>query len=328
MRHLLLVAALVVCGNSSTIAQVVSSEVSVTGGASTDRVSAGAVQGRVFADTSWVRVFGEASWASIDGPASDAFGAAYPYERRIEVMDAFAERTFRAGRALGSVRAGRFRTPFGIHGGEHGYTGFLRAPMVRYLGYWALSNTFLEHGVNVMGGIPAVQLEYTAARPADVGDEPRRAGFDQVVRVQGYHGDVILGASHIRTQPYQPARYAFGRASFNGIDARWMRDGLQLRGEWIDGQPFDDMHTRGGYLDVFLHRSEMGPVTALARMEVLDYDAGARSVLARRATVGARVLVVDGLYAQVNAAHQSGAIYSEFRNSLDVAFTYTVRFPR
>jgi hypothetical protein len=88
------------------------------------------------------------------------------------------------------------------------------------------------------------------------------------------------------------------------------------------------MHTRGGYIDVFVHRSEMGPITAMARMEVLDYDAGTRSVLARRSTVGARVLVVDGLFAQVNAAHQSGAIYSDFRNSVDVALTYTVRFSR
>ena len=331
MKRLLTAIAFVVGASTPAFAQPVSSEVSVTGGASTDEVTAGALQGRVFADTSWMRLFAEASWATVAGPQTDAFGAAYPYERRIEIMEAYGERTFRGERALAGVRAGRFRTPFGISGGsDHGYGGFLRAPLIRYPGYWALANTFLEHGVNVMAGVPALQMEYTIGTPSDVGEagEKRRAGADQVIRVQGYHGDVIVGATHIRTQPYQPERYARGRAVFTGMDARWMRDGFQLRGEWLDGQPFDGMHTRGGYVDAFLHRREMGPVTAVARAEVLDYDAGARSVLARRATLGARVLLADGLYAQVNATRQSRAISAGHVTFADVALTYTVRFPR
>ncbi len=331
MKRILTAFAFVVAASTPALAQTVSSEVSVSGGTSTEEVTAGAVQGRVFADTSWVRVFGEASWATVAGPESDAFGAAYPYERRVEIMDAYGERTFRGTHALAGVRAGRFRTPFGIYSGsDHGYGGFLRAPMIRYAGYWALSNTFFEHGVNVVAGVPALQAEYTVGTPSDVGEaeEKRRPGADQVVRVQGYHGDLVVGASHIRTQPYQPARYARGRAVFNGLDVRWMRGGVQLRGEWLDGQPFDGMHTRGGYVDAFLHRREMGPVTALARFEVLDYDAGARSVLAKRATLGARVLITDGLYATVNGCHQSGALYSDYRNAVDVGLSYTVRFPK
>ena len=328
MTRLLTACALVVAASTPAFAQAVVSEVSVTGGASTDEVSAGAVQGRISADTRHVRVFAEAAWAAMPEVENDVFGAAYPYER-VNIMDAYAERTFRRDRMLVGVRGGRFRTPFGIYSSaDHGYGGFLRAPMIRYAGYWALSNTFLEHGVNVVAGVPSLQMEYTAATPSDTGDEQRRDGLDQVVRVQGYYGDLVVGASHIRTQPYQPARYAFGDAVFSGVDVRWMRSGVQLRGEWIDGQPFDDMHTRGGYLDAFVHRPAMGPVTAVARFEVLDYDAGVRSVLAKRATLGARVLVADGLYAQVNGSHQMGVLYSEFRNSIDVALTYTVRFPR
>ena len=323
-----LVAGWIVAAGTPVLAQSLTSEVSVTAGASTDDVSAGAMQARVSADTPAVRIFAEVAWAASAGPESDAFGAAYPYEH-LNVMEAYGERTFRGGRAIASVRAGRFRTPFGIYAAsDHGYGGFLRAPLIRYAGYWALSNTFLEHGVNVMAGVPALQAEYTAATPGDPGDTQRRGGFDQVVRVQGYHGSLVVGASHIRTQPYQPARYAFGRAVFSGVDARWMRGGVQLRGEWIDGQPFDDMHTRGGYVDAFVHTPAMGRVTAVARAEVLDYDAGPRSVLAKRGTLGARVLVADGLYAQINAAHQMGALYSEYRNSIDVALTYTVRYGR
>ncbi|HEY6362090.1 MAG TPA: hypothetical protein VIX63_13335 [Vicinamibacterales bacterium] len=71
----------------------------------------------------------------------------------------------------------------------------------------------------------------------------------------------------------------------------------------------------------------MGPVTAFARVEVLDYDAGSRSLLAKRASIGARVMITDGLCAIVNGSHQTRSIYAAYRNSADVALTYTARFP-
>lgn len=330
MRRLLLSLAFVIGATTTALAQApFATEVAMTGGVSTDEVSAGALQARVFGDVKGLRLFGEATWATVAGPVSDAFGAAYPYERRVQVMEAYAERMFRRGPAIAGVRGGRFRTPFGIYSGsDHAYGGFLRAPMIRYAGYWALSNTFLEHGVNVMAGVPALQIEYTVGAPADTGRERRREGTDQLARVQGYRGALVVGASYINTQPYQPARYALGRAVFSGVDARWMRGGFQLRGEWIAGRPFDGMHTRGGYVDAFLHRREMGPFTAVARVEMLDYDAGARSVLARRTTVGTRIHIVDSLYAQINTSHQSGALYSDYATSGDFALTYTIRYPR
>jgi hypothetical protein len=333
MKRLLAVIGFVLAATTTAFAQKtvdLASEVSVTGGASTDQVSAGAMQSRVFGDVQGTRVFGELSWATVAGPVSDAFGGAYPYERRVQVMEAYGERMMRVGPAIAGVRAGRFRTPFGIYSSaDHGYAGFLRAPLIRYVGYWALSNTFLEHGVNVMGGVPWLQAEYTVAAPGDAGTTRRRDGLDQVVRLQGYYKSLTVGASHIDTLPYQTnSRALASRAMFNGFDARWMQGGFQLRGEWLDGRPFDGMHTRGGYIDAFVHRREMGPVTALARAEVLDYDAGERSRLAKRVTVGARIHVVDALYAQVNGSHQIGALYSDFRNSADLALTYTVRFPR
>jgi hypothetical protein len=174
-----------------------------------------------------------------------------------------------------------------------------------------------------------VQLEYTVGVPSDVGDveAKRQSGTDQVVRVQGYHRDLVVGASYIRTQPFRP-RTPTSRMEFAGVDVRWMRDGFQLRGEWVDGEPNDDRRTRGGYVDAFLHRREMGPVTAVARVEMVDYTGGRTPVHARRATLGARVLIVDGLYATVNASHQTGAIYSEYRNSVDLGLTYTIRFSK
>lgn len=321
--------ALVLVAATPALTQTLAGEVAITAGASSDRVTAAATQARVFGNTDWAGFFSEIAWADVTGPTSDAFGAAYPYANRVQVMETYGERVFKMGPAIAGVRAGRFRTPFGIYqSADHAYGGFLRAPMIRYLGYWGLSNTQLEHGVNLVAGIPSLQAEFTVATPADVGAEPRRSGRDEIVRVQAYHGGLIVGASHIRTQPYQPARYARGRAIFSGFDARWMHDGIQLRAEWLDGQPFDGMHTRGGYLDASVHRREMGPVAAVFRTEVLDYDAGMRSVLAKRTTVGARIQIAQGLFAQVNGSHQSGALYNQPADAVDAALTYTVRFGR
>src|SRR5438128_12238174 len=108
---------------------------------------------------SGMRFFVEAAWATRrsedDDSGSDAFGAAYPYTDRAQVIEAYAERTFRPRHALAGVRLGRYRMPFGIsNASEHAYSGFLRAPLVRYDGYFALSNNFLEHGADVIVGVP------------------------------------------------------------------------------------------------------------------------------------------------------------------------------
>ena len=88
-------------------------------------------------------------------------------------------------------------------------------------------------------------------------------------RVQASVGDVIVGASYIHTQPFKEQFWAHGDTEFAGVDARWMRGGVQLGGEWINGHPFEGTKTFGGYADVMVHRPFMGPVTAVARAERL-----------------------------------------------------------
>ena len=66
-----------------------------------------------------------------------------------------------------------------------------------------------------------------------------QTGEGLAARVQGHHGDVIAGASYLRTRPYPADRWVSGRGEFVGVDARWMRAGWMLRGEWIHGHPFD-----------------------------------------------------------------------------------------
>jgi hypothetical protein len=308
-------------------AQSIFTEVDVTVGHSTEDVQAAATQLRVFGEApkKW-RLFAEGTWADVWGPTSDAFGAAYPYNNRFRPMEVFVEKTMTGERFLVGTRVGRYRTPFGIYNrSDHGYTGFLRAPLIRYGGYWALSNNFLETGASVVAGTPRLQAEVSLGIPQDEDVQSRRRGLDRVARLQTSVGPLIVGGSYINTQPSEGRPWAQGDTEFLGVDARWMMGGVQLRGEWIDGRSFAGTRTFGGYADVIVHRPFMGPVTAVARAEKLDYLAGAFSSFPRRYTAGARVRLASMLVAQVNAIREPAYDLRTPRTSLDVALTFTAR---
>ena len=328
----LILAACVVCLSHARLAhgQSITAEAAATAGYSTDEVSAAAVQFRVFGDLkAGIRYFGEAAWARSSDDDSDNFGAAYPYRNRLQIIEAYAERMFRPHGAVVGVRAGRFRPPFGISSGsDHAYSGFLRAPLIRYEGNSALSNFFLEHGADLVVGIPQLTVEVALGAPADVGSAARRSGLDTVVRVQGYYGAFILGASHIRTSPTQSARVAPGRTELTGIDLRWMYRGVQVRGELVGGRPFNGASTKGWYTDVLIHRTFMGPVTAVARLERLDHEGIVEESdrYPRRETIGARLRLPHGFSLNVNVVHQAGASEEYRPNALDLGLTWSSRY--
>ena len=330
MRTLVLacLAMMLAPGPLAAQSRAASAEISITGGASTQNIEAAATQVRLFGEVAPdLRFYVEGSWASRSGIASDAFGAAYPYDKRVRAIEVYGEKIFRGETLLAGVRAGRYRTPFGIYGrSDHAYSGFLRAPLIRYDGYWTVSNNHLEGGVDLFAGRPGLQIETSLGIPQDVGTAVRRRGLDRVVRVQGYRGALIAGVSHVRSNPYERRSFAAGEAVFTGVDLRWMLGGMQLRGEWITGQPFDGPSTTGWYVDAIVHRPELGPVTLVGRAEELDYDARVHSRYMRRYTVGARTQVSRALVGHVNAIHEPSAARGR-RTSVDVALTYVVRYP-
>ena len=62
------------------------------------------------------------------------------------MIEAYAERTFRRA-GDDQPAGGQFRTPFGIYTrSDYGYTGFVRPPLIRYDGYFGLSNNYMERG--------------------------------------------------------------------------------------------------------------------------------------------------------------------------------------
>jgi hypothetical protein len=300
-------------------------ETTVAAGLSTDTAVA-TTQVRAFGEFRGWRVYGDTSFGLQRDSESDAFGAAYPYESKANLLELKAEKTHIKGRGLVGVRLGRYRTPFGISSGsDQGYVGFLRAPLIRNSYYWAISNNFLETGASITAGTTWLSAEVSSGTAADNDEYARPGGLNTVVRVQGSGGPVIVGASYIRTRPSKTREYATGSTEFTGVDFRVMSGGVQVRGEFLTGRPFDGTITRGGYADLLVHKQAMGPVTAVARVEYIDYFAGEYSEFPRRYTLGTKVQLNRWLTAQVNYVRRFRDSYASRPASLDISLSYTVR---
>jgi hypothetical protein len=327
IRALTIAAGLVAGSAAAAAGQTVAVQAHQSVGVSSEDIAAGGAQVRVLGEPMpGLRIDVDTAWGERTRGGSDVFGTAYPYQGQPQVIDAFVEYVRPQARGLRAVKGGRYRTPFGISAaGDHGYLGFLRPPLIRYGGYYALSSGYLEHGVSMTVGVPRASIEAGVGRPADVGTAIRRPGTDAVARGELAFDALVVGASYLDTTPDQPARFARGRARFGGVDMRWMRAGVMVRGEWLAGRPFDGTATRGGYLDLIVHRPGLGPITLLARGERLAYDAQPPHALyTHRYTAAARLRAWRGLSAAVGLVHQAGQQTQRHRTALDVGVTYAV----
>jgi hypothetical protein len=344
---LLIVALTIIVAVPASAQQTIAAELDMTAGYSGEEVRAAASQLRLFGDApAGIAFFAEAAWgdrwagdapiagelvSGVDPMGTDVFGAAYPYRGRAQLIELYAERYFRPRGAVLGVRGGRFRMPFGIHSrSDYGYSGFLRPPLVRYDGYFGVSNNWLEDGASFTAGVPRLLVETSVSRPHDVGFAVRRKGTDVSIRAQGYRGQFVFGASHARSNPYLSPRFAVGRQAFTGADVRWAHpSGLQARGEFLKGHSYEGVSTTGWYVDAIVHRPGMGPFTALVRGESLDYTAPApRDRFARRLTLGSRVRVPGPITLQVNYLRQRGDLPHLKSHSIDFSATYSLRLDR
>jgi hypothetical protein len=304
-------------------AQSVAIDGTHSAGATSEEISAASTQLRLSGEVlQGLRFLVEGSWGWRSEDEGDFFGTAYPYGGKVDLMETYAEYLRQSG-WLRAVKGGRYRTPFGIYSSsDHGYIGFMRAPLIRYGEYFALSNTYLEHGADVVVGTPRFAVEASVSTPADVGEAIRRDGVTSVVRAQAVAGAWILGASYIDTTPYLPERFAKGRTRFGGVDVRWMSAGVLVRGEWLGGQPFEGTRTTGGYADLIVHRPAMGPVTAFLRAERLAYDAAPpRDLYTHRYTAGARIRAWRTIAASLGVVHQAGQLTQRERTAFDIGIT-------
>jgi len=327
-RALAALSAVFLLNGGAASGQALAVEVTQSVGTSSESISAAGTQIRLLGEpVPGFRWNVEGAWATRSRDGSDVFGTAYPYDGRVELIEAYGDYHFTSGRFFRAVKVGRYRTPFGMSSAsDHAYIGFHRPPLIRYGEYFALSSGYLEHGVDVVMGAPRLSVEASVGVPADVGDAIRRSGVNTVVRAAGAAGALIVGASVIDTTPYLPERFARGRARFGGVDARWMRGGVMVRGEWLRGQPFDGTRTTGGYADLIVHRPFMGPVTALVRAERLAYEAEPPHALySHRYSVGARVRLWKAVAVSAAVVHQAGQITQHRRTAFDVGLTGSFR---
>ena len=329
-------------GAAPARAQTLATEVDITAGYSGEEIRAAATQLRLFGvGPAGVEFFTEAAWgerwagnapilgdmvSGVDPIGTDVFGAAYPYGGDVQLVEMYAERHFRPRGALLGVRAGRFRMPFGIYGrSDHGYTGFTRPPLIRYDGYFGVSNNWMEEGALFTAGVPRLYVEASVSRPHDLGAAVRRGGTNGSVRVQGYHGGFVVGASYARSNPYLSPRFAVGRQAFGGVDVRWSHPaGIVARGELLKGHSYEGVSTIGWYVDGIVHRPGMGPFTALIRGESLDYDASPpHARAAHRLTLGTRVRLSGPVTLQLNYLRQRGDLPHLKSHTLDFSATYS-----
>jgi hypothetical protein len=340
--------ALVIAAAARTYGQeTIAAEVDVTTGYSGEDIRAAAMQLRISGEApAKVQFFAEAAWgdrwaggspvigealSGVDPMGSDVFGATYPYGGRVRLMEFWAERYFNPRGVMLGVRGGRFRMPFGIYNrSDYGYTGFLRPPLIRYDGYFGVSNNWLEDGAMFVAGLPQLFVEASVSRPHDVGFAVRREGVDASIRAQGYRGQFIVGVSHARSNPYLSPRFAVGRQAFSGVDVRWAHpSGLQARGEFLTGHSYEGVSTIGWYIDGIVHRPGMGPFTAVIRGEQMDYTAPEpRDRRAKRLTLGTRVRLRGPVTLQLNYLRQHGDLPRLKSHSMDFSATYSVRVDR
>jgi hypothetical protein len=112
---------------------------------------------------------------------------------------------------------------------------------------------------------------------------------------------------------------------FTGVDVRWMQNGIQLRGEYIIGRPFDSVSTDGWYVDAIVHKQVLGPFTLVGRIEDLDYEAGRRSTFNTRYTAGGRVQFTTAIAGHFNVLHQTTRLANGKKTGIDVGLTVTLR---
>src|SRR5438552_16133174 len=86
----------IVTSETVIFAQTITTEGAITVGVSSDDAASVATQIRAFGEIQGgIRYYLEGAWAELSDSDSDAFGAAYPYGNRVQVIEAYGDRMFR-----------------------------------------------------------------------------------------------------------------------------------------------------------------------------------------------------------------------------------------
>ena len=202
------------------------------------------------------------------------------------------ETDLRVGKGQGDpplrLEAGVVRLPFGIYDFDETYaSGLIAYPLPRS-DYAFNAVDWSVPGATATGNIGAVQVEAAAFGGQGAGVWGNVNGVDgKSVRLQTeVSSGAIVGASYWRGHQaaalHNPLR---GRVHLGGLDMRYTRSHLVLRGEALAGT-LAGSATQGAYLDAYYRLPGIETVTLVARGEFLKPDAALPT--SRQVTVGGR----------------------------------------
>ena len=247
-------------------------------------------------------------------------------------MEIYAERYFRPRGAMLAVRAGRFRMPFGIYNrSDHGYSGFLRPPLIRYDGYFGISNNWLEDGAMFTAGAAATvrrsqrqpparrRIRRSARRARHVDPRarlPRTVRRRRKLRAQQ---SVSVAAICRRTPGVLGRRCAMG-ASVRTAGARGIPEGPFVRGR-VDNRLVCRRH-RAPARNGAVHGGRPRRSRWTTRLPA------PRDRRAKRLTLGTRVRLPGPVTLQLNYLRQHGDLPRLKSHSIDFSATYSFRMDR
>jgi len=273
-RIMLSACAACLLARADTHAQSITAETALTGGYSTDDVTAAAVQLRAFGEvTGGVRFFGEVAWARSSDADNEQLCDGVPVQQPRRGDRSVRRADLPAARR--ASRRARRTLPHAVRHLQRERSRVQRIPpaaarsLRRVSG---ISNHFLEHGARCDVRRAMAHARTAIGAPADVGTAVRRSGLDAVARLQAYYGPLIAGVSRIRTSPLHRSKRntkvpPSSPASISGGPAI----GVQLRGEWMP-DVLSTARREGLVCRRLVHLIGMGPVTAVARIEQLEYE--------------------------------------------------------
>lgn len=185
------------------------------------------------------------------------------------------------------LQVGLVRLPFGIYDVRETYaTGLIDYPMPR--GDYAYNSVdWGVPGVEWAANTDRLQIEAAVfgGRSQGIWDTEHtvRGG---AARVQAYTNDLIVGVSRWDgALEVLPGSHQIAPTHITGLDARYTRPHLLLRGEYIVGELGGD-HEWGWYTDAYYHLPGLAKWTATGRLEALKPEATAGT--GRQTTLGLR----------------------------------------
>jgi hypothetical protein len=217
-----------------------------------------------------------------------------------------------AGRGQ-QARLGRFQVPFGIYNrSELYYVGLVYDPLIRYYPYQGPHLGGSANGLGYVRTLGAWQVEAALfGRGSDVGAVVPNGG-QGAMRIQRFTGSLIVGLSAYRDRVPPGAEYP-GEAHFLGLDFRYSRPSLILRGELVAGT-VPRGSPKGFYLDALYHPVALNRVTFVGRIEAVrgQPDTGG---LYQRQTIGLKWEATRGVAVALNQLFEPSHIRSGLRGT-------------